>query len=513
MQVFIALMMAVTSVSCFAVSIVFGVAATFVLTLVLAVATPATIPVILIGTFLYQNTVVAWFTPYIPDNNVFDALRGANFVVLMTAYGAFFLASFQARVRAVPHLLPWLRWSLAVAAVVTFYLLLGAARGHAKDAVLYFRNTITPVACFHIAVVAASLYRIDLRRSLLWLGAGAIVYGYCELFFAFDFLNLFNGDLYVERSIRRQIEAGVWEQVLRETGFVLRSLDDIMTTSFFNTGLFDGIVPRVFRITGPNFHSISYAYALGIMAVWLLFKGRWLLPLAALPLLLVIGSKGAAFMVVLALFARIAQRPLGAGLTMTVVLAVCMTWVAATITFGASYGDYHVLGFFAGVRDFLHNPLGQGLGFGGNLSSTTEHLDWQRAQATGAAAVPIESAVGVMLYQMGIGSVVFFGFLAAIAVKARQLLLRTGSLDFWFAFVSVVAVSANAVLQEEAYYSPLALGFCLLLAGVSLGTHLRETAARTGAGKGPPRAIMPVAAGSSRQTTVRRRFPVPGAGD
>lgn len=477
MQVCLALLMAITSVSCFAVSIVFGAAATFVLTLALTVATPASIPVILIGTFLYQNTVVAWFTPYIPDNNVFDALRGANFVILMTAYGAFFLASFQARVRAVPGLVPWLRWSLAAAAVVVFYLLLGAARGHAKDAILYFRNTITPIACFHIAVVAASLYRIDLRRSLLWLGAGAIVYGYCELVFTFDFLNLFNGDLYVQRAIRRQIEAGVWEQALRETGFVLRGLDDVMTTSFFNTGLFDGILPRVFRISGPNFHPISYAYALGITAVWLLFKGRWLLPLAALPLLLVIGSKGAAFMVVLALFARIAQRPLGTGLTMAVVLAVCVTWVAATIVFGASYGDFHVLGLFAGVRDFVHNPLGQGLGFGGNLSSTTENLDWQRAQATGATAVPIESAVGVMLYQMGVGSAVFFGFLAAIAVKARQLLLRTGSLDFWFAFVGVVAISANAVLQEEAYYSPLALGFCLLLAGISFGTHLREAAA------------------------------------
>lgn len=478
LQVAVALLVAVASVSCFAISIAFGVAATFVLSLAVAVAMPANMPVILIGTFLYQNMVVAWFTPYVPDNNAFDALRGANFVVLMTAYGAFFLASFQARVRAVPDLRPWLRWSLAVAAVVTFYLLLGAARGHAKDAILYFRNTITPVACFHIAVVAASLYRVDLRRSLLWLGAGAIVYGYCELFFTFDFLGLFNGDLYIQRSIHRQIEAGVWEKILRETGFVLRSLDDVMTTSFFNVGFFDGILPKVFRIAGPNFHPISYAYALGIMAVWLLFKGRWLLPLAALPLLLMIGSKGAAFMVVLALFARIAQRPLGTGLTMAAVLAVSATWVTAAIAYGATHGDFHVLGFFAGVRDFLHNPAGQGLGFGGNLSSTTVNIDWQRAQATGATAVPIESAVGVMLYQMGIGSVVFFGFLAAVAVKARQLLRQTGDLDLWFVFVGVVAVSANAVLQEEAYYSPLALGFCLMLAGISFGTHFREAAAR-----------------------------------
>jgi hypothetical protein len=477
LQVMLALLVAMVSVSCFAISIVFGAAATFVLVLALTVVLPANIPVVLVGAFLYQNMVVAWFTPYIPDNNAFDALRGANFVVLMTAYGAFVLASFQARVRVLPQLRPWILWTFAVAAVVTFYLLLGAARGNTKDAILYFRNTITPVACFHIAVVAASLYRVELRRSLLWLTAGAIFYGYCELFFTLDFLGLFNGDLYIQRSIRRQIEAGVWEQALRDTGFVLRGLEDVMTTTFFNTPLFADILPRVFRIGGPNFHPISYAYALGVTAVWLLFRGRWALPLAALPLLMVIGSKGATFMVLVALFVRLGERILGMRLTMLGVLGLCGTWVSAAIAYGSTHGDYHVLGFLAGVRDFMRNPLGQGLGFGGNLSSTSMNLDWQHAQATGATSIPVESAVGVMLYQMGVGSAVFFAFLAVLVMTARRLLLETGKPEFWFAFVTVSAVSANAVLQEEAFYSPLALGFCLLLVGVSFGSYFRESGA------------------------------------
>jgi len=85
-----------------------------------------------------------------------------------------------------------------------------------------------------------------------------------------------------------------------------------------------------------------------------------------------------------------------------------------------------VLGLFAGLRDFLGNPLGQGLGIGGNLSSTSTNLDWDRAQGAGAAAVPVESAVGVMLYQMGIGSFVFFGLLACLAFSAGRRLLETG---------------------------------------------------------------------------------------
>src|SRR4029079_14935683 len=111
------------------------------------------------------------------------------------------------------------------------YLGLGVLRGDAKDAIVYFRITITPLACFHIAVVASSLYRVNLAKGLLWLAAGIIVYGYCELIFTMDFLGLFHGDLYIQRDIHRQIETGMWERALQQTGFVFRGLRDVLTTT------------------------------------------------------------------------------------------------------------------------------------------------------------------------------------------------------------------------------------------------------------------------------------------
>lgn len=480
-QVLPAAALTVASVSAFAVSTKFGVAATFLMTLLASNAMPASVPLILICGFLFQNLVVAWFTPFVADDIAFDALRGANFVVLMTAYIAFAAASFQYRLRPATQLRPWLVFSFVLSAIIGFYLLLGAVHGNSRDAIVYFRNTITPIACFHVAVVAAYLYPIDLRRSLRWFGAAIILYGYCELIFTMGFLGLFHGDLYIERDIRRQIETGYWEKTMHETGFVLRGLKDVMMSDFFNTPLFGDIFPQVFRIGGPNFHPISYAYALATLAAWLLFGGRWLLPLAALPLLLVIGSKGATFMLVVAILARLAHRRLGTGPTLIGVVLVSFLWVAAAIGYGATHGDYHVLGFLAGLHDFPANPLGRGLGLGGNLSSTSLHVDWERAQATGATSIPVESAVGVMLYQMGIASFAFFGFLAALALAARRLLVKTSEPDFLFAFVGIVTIAANAVLQEEAFFSPLALGFCLLLAGVAFGTHWRETGgSRTG---------------------------------
>jgi hypothetical protein len=470
----VALVLVAVAVSSFAVSIPFGVVTAFAMMMLFSVALPQGIPVVIICSFLYQNVAVAWFTPYSSANAAFDALRGANFVMLMAAYGVFFLASFQYRLRPVVDLRPWLLWSIALSGIICFYLALGAVHGTPKDAIAYFRNTITPIACFHIAIVAATLYRVELRKSLVWLGSGAIVYGYLELIFKLDFLSLFHGDEYLLRAIRRQIENGTFEKQMRETGYVIMNFNDILMTNFFNTSLFTGIFPQVFRVNGPNFHSISYAYALAVLSAWFIFRGRWLLALSALPLLLVVGSKGAMFTLLLALMARVLMRMFGRRFAIGATIALAVAWVTAAIAYGATHGDYHVLGLIAGLKGFLHDPLGQGLGIGGNLSSTADHINWERAQHTGATAIPVESAIGVMLYQMGIGSLAFFGFLAALAVSAYRKLTSTGDTDFLFAVVAIVAISANAVLQEEAFYSPLALGFAMLLIGTTFGTYFRN---------------------------------------
>jgi hypothetical protein len=168
-----------------------------------------------------------------------------------------------------------------------------------------------------------------------------------------------------------------------------------------------------------------------------------------------------------------ALKFVGPRLTAGFVLVAATIWIGAAIAFGIRSGDFHVLGFFAGLKEFAGDPLGQGLGIGGNISSGAARIDWDMSQAEGAANIPVESAVGVMLYQMGVGAVVFFGFLVALAVACYRLLMRTGNNDFLAGFVLLVVISANAVLQEEAFYSPLVLGFALILVGVALGSEIR----------------------------------------
>ncbi len=445
----------------------------FIATAAWCLARPADSAAILIAAFVFQNLLVASISPMVADDSLFNTMRGTNFVMLMAALAVFAAAVATGRMSSLPLVRPWVLAIAGVILVIAGYFALGAARTDPMNAVVYLRNTLTPVACFVVALGSAALYRVELAKALASTAVVAAVYGYCELFFALDFLSLFNGDQYMRLEMAKQIEAGYWEKLLEETGFVLRGLDDIFRTSFFNLHLFDDVLPSVWRIGGPNFHPISFAYLLSIASTVMVFRGRPGLLLFTAPLLLVIGSKGAMVLLAIALLAAFVHRVLGPKPALFTTVAASIVWVAAAILFGMRSGDYHVLGFFAGLKEFLGGPLGQGLGIGGNVSSDAVRVDWTAAQHQGIANVPVESAVGVMLYQMGVGAFAFFGLLAGLAVAMGRLFMKTRDHRFLAGFVLIVVISANAVLQEEAWYSPLALGLALLVAGVSLGSAIR----------------------------------------
>lgn len=468
------------SILCFVLSTPAGIAATFAMTIGLCLVLPVAAPVLLVASFLYQNLLISILSPLVASPAALDAMRGANLVILVTTFSLFVLAAFLETRRLPAPARPWLLGLLAVIGVVVLYLALGALRGVPRDAFVYFRNTFMPLGCFGVGLIAASLYRINIERPLVWIASAALAFGYCELIFKLDFLALFNGDSYLKASIAGRIEADYWERVMKETGFVLRSIEDGMMVPFLNLPLLKDFMPNVFRLSGPNFHPISFAYALAITGVWLMFRGRIAFVVLAVPVLLAAGSKGALVLVAFAALLRVSLPLFGARLAFAGTLAGLGLYLSAAILYGRSVGDYHVLGFFAGIRDFLRNPLGQGLGFGGNLSSSIEGtLDWGMSQMQGIANVPAESAIGVMLYQMGIGAFSVLALLILVVATCRRLFLRTGHPGFLFGFVGVAVIVANGVLQEEAMFSPLALGFCLLLVALSLGEYWRVTAPRS----------------------------------
>jgi hypothetical protein len=131
-----------------------------------------------------------------------------------------------------------------------------------------------------------------------------------------------------------------------------------------------------------------------------------------------------------------------------------------------------------GLNGFLQKPFGRGLGVGGNLSDSYFSIDWSAAQAAGTIDGAVESAIGVLLYQMGIAAFVPIAFYFAMALKAWRLYASSGYLTQGLAGFGVMVVLLNGLFQEEALFAPLALGLMLSLTGLVIGNHVRmQTAA------------------------------------
>ena len=125
------------------------------------------------------------------------------------------------------------------------------------------------------------------------------------------------------------------------------------------------------------------------------------------------------------------------------------------------------------MNGFLENPLGHGIGMGGNLSlGTLPQTEWQEFQHRGAANVGLESAVGVLIYQIGVG--------CAAMIAAIIAMLRSSSLGVAgreprltdLLFIGMCMGLVNGVFQEEAY-SPYAVGLLALFCGVLVANGRR----------------------------------------
>jgi hypothetical protein len=198
-----------------------------------------------------------------------------------------------------------------------------------------------------------------------------------------------------------------------------------------------------------------------------------LLAIAALPLAVFCSVKGALIMVLFVGAAWIATRLIGAVATLAVGLVGLIFYAIVGIYVGLQIGDYHVIGFMGGWNGFLQQPFGRGLGAGGNLSENFASIDWSAAQQAGAVDGAVESAVGVLLYQMGIAAMVPLWFYFVIGMKCWRLYARSGILTQGMAGFGILVVLVNGLFQEEALFAPPALGLFTCLAGLVIGNAIR----------------------------------------
>ncbi len=449
-----------------------GIAICLVLSVLVAnFAEPMLLP-ILVFSYLFQNLFVSLVSPQIIDLVDFKTIRGYNFLLTATTWLVIVLhywthrASFDRRFCTVMNV------SFCALGLIGIYFAIGLL-SDPRNAAIYLRNIAAPFMLFQIFAVVAARFRLSIHAAFVAMAYAIVVYGYAELLLHEQLLRLVNGDAYLHLSNMQMHDAGVWVKEMQETGRVFRSDLDVVTTQFLNTPLLGDLGIRIPRLLGPNFHPISYAYALGFFSLILAATGGLAYWLLSLPLLVIIGSKGALVMVLLSIAGFAGSRFLGGRWLIWSYLAVLAVYAVAGVTIGVQAEDYHVIGFIGGLKGFLQNPLGHGLGIGGNLSLDPALIDWSRSQQLGHTDMAVESAVGVLLFQMGIAGIVLLGCIAWIGWQAWKLYRRGHDPLSGIAALGLLAVLVNGIFQEEALFAPLALGVMLALVGLVLGRAFR----------------------------------------
>jgi hypothetical protein len=449
-----------------------GIAVCVMLALLVANFAAPTVPIVLIFSYLFQNLFVALVSPAITDMDQFNAIRAYNFiltaviwiVVAWTFWTA--RASFDRRFRALMDVTTVALVSIGI------YFVVGLT-ANPSGAIIYLRNIVAPFLLLQIFAVFAYRHRISMSCALVAIASLTLLYGYLELFAHDNFLRLVNGDTYINWRVKESYEAGVQLKELQETGRVMRSYLDALEIDFLNTPLFRDLGLSVYRIVGPNFHFISFAYALAFFSVVLAALGRWWYVVVALPMLLVVGSKGALIVTVLVTAAIAALPYLRGRSPLWIFMAVLAIYAAVGIMTGIQMQDYHVIGFVGGVLGLMNNPIGRGIGVGGNLVVDVATIDWSRSQQLGQIDPVMESAVGVLFYQMGVFALVPLAVLVWLAFKLWGLYMGSRNRLFAAGAFSLLTITVNGIFQEEALFSPLAVGVVLALAGLLLGRAFR----------------------------------------
>jgi len=186
--------------------------------------------------------------------------------------------------------------------------------------------------------------------------------------------------------------------------------------------------------------------------------------------LLFVGAKGAVALVIFSLAFCFAARLTRSALAPLGLPAVLICYALFVFWSGVQNGDYHVLGLIGGVNGFLANPIGHTLAQGGNLSTNFAAIDWAAYQHQGAATIAVESAIGVMLYQMGVaaaGVIAIYLFFVHVAWRLYQ---TFGAPTLSWAAAAIATILVNGLFQEEALFAPLALGFIMALTGLAFGS-------------------------------------------
>jgi hypothetical protein len=434
------------------------------------------IPVAILVAFMFQTMFVTMASSHVTQFADLDAMKAYNFLTTVGAWLTIAARVALGRVSLSPFIWRMTLASTGILALAGVYFIAGLAIDP-RGATIYMRNIGLPALLFQICLFVASRHPLAMRSAAALLLAILAICGYFELLAIERWLDFTNGWNYWDLASTANRDARVFEQHARETGEVAAGIVDLLKGDPFNTSLLAGLDLRIVRLQGPNFHPISFGYSLAVLIAFVAAQGGRVVPFLAAPLLLFVGAKGAVALLVFSLIFCFAGRFYAGILLPLGLFALLGVYAVFAFWTGVQIGDFHVLGLIGGISGFLSNPIGHTLGQGGNLSTNFAAIDWSKYQRAGATDIAVESAVGVLFYQMGIAAIGVLAIYLYLARVAWRLFRQFHAPALALASSSIVVILVNGLFQEEALFAPLALGFIMALAGLAFGAVDRRVRA------------------------------------
>lgn len=436
-------------------------------------------PVIVLTALIFQNVFVSLTSPLFSDPADLEPLKSYSFITAIVIWLTIASSYLTQQERQSPFVRRLIFGSLIVLFIVGVYFLAGLAI-NPRNAAVYVRNIGQPILFFQMFLIVASRHELALPTIVSILLVAVSICGYLEVF-AIDFwFYITNGQRALELAYANRLTSVTEIKAAQDSGVVITSLFDYMTTDFLNLNVLQSLNIRFKRLQGPHLHPISFGYLLAVLAVFAAVHRRLLLALLATPLLLLTNAKGPLILAITCLvFTLLAQRRRDNDRLVWMLLVVVAAYAVVAFRSGVSSGDFHVLGLLGGVYGFLRRPIGHSLGEGGNLSIVDfASIDWSKFQHAGATDIAVESAVGVLLFQLGVAAAVVFVFYLWLARVAWRLYRVTGAPALALSASAIVVILVNGVFQEEAYFAPLGLGLVMSFVGLSLGAADRVLGAQ-----------------------------------
>ncbi|WP_162559740.1 hypothetical protein [Methylobacterium radiodurans] len=427
------------------------------------------IPGVVLFAFAFQNLFVSIISPLIEDIDTFKALKGYSFVLVISLWLCVIGRYVFVRLRRYGTTTRLITLTFGVQALVAVYFLLGLT-GTPFAAVVYLRNLILPLCLFQIALVVSTESKVDLSWIMIPISALLAFYGYLEFFYREHLFELINANTFLTWNMNDLINSNFFVKEMEKTGRVMRDFSEAQMFDFLNLSLLADLGLRFYRTLGPPFSSISYAYGILLSLILLIGHRRYVAATLTFPILILIGSKGA-LVTLLFLGMSIALSARAPRLLLPVLAIVLSVYAAVVIALGRASGDYHVLGLIGGLMDFARAPWGAGLGASGNFAIDPTRIDWPKAQALGHTDIAVESAIGVLLQQMGVCGGLLLAFYVHVARTGLMIHRRCGDAAVRVFSLAVPLLLVNGLFQEEALFAPLAFASVFMCLGCAIGRN------------------------------------------